>query len=35
VNTHTIECFAKPGVYKLTAVDELGNDIAKYITIIE
>lgn len=35
VNTHTIECFAKPGVYKLTAIDELGNDIAKYITIIE
>ena len=34
-NSHTMECFAKPGAYKLTAVDEQGNVIDKYISIIE
>tara|TARA_B100000795_G_scaffold190525_1_gene145142 strand:- start:2236 stop:4461 length:2226 start_codon:yes stop_codon:yes gene_type:complete len=34
-NTHTMECFAKPGTYKLTAIDELGNEISKYISIVE
>lgn len=34
-NTHTMDCFAKPGTYKLTAIDELGNEISKYISIVE
>lgn len=34
-NEHTIEFYTKPGDYKLVAIDESGNEISKFISIVE